>query len=80
MEPVAQVGGYDLEFVSVPSDYLTCLICQCVARSPWQHQACGRLFCVSCLNEHTLRVSNTCPNCRGNPQYFEDTKSESNQK
>ena len=76
MEPVDEDGGYDLEFVSVPSDYLTCLICQSVARLPWQHSACGRVFCKSCLDKYQKRY-NTCPSCRErNANYFKDNKSE----
>ena len=78
MEPKYEAGGYDLEFVSNPPDALMCLICLLVARSPWQHGACGKLFCKSCLDKHKSKSRNsTCPSCRReNPQYFEDNKSE----
>lgn len=67
-------GGHEMDFVSEPPDSLKCLICLSVARVPWQHSTCGRLFCMSCL----VRNRERCPNCReDNPQYFEDNKSES---
>ena len=70
--------GYDLEFVSESPDALTCLICQMVARSPWQHGACGKLFCRSCLSKYQTRYS-SCPSCREeNADYFQDSKSEWN--
>ena len=69
-------GGYDLDFVSEPPTSLMCLICLLVAKLPWQHVACGKLFCKSCLDKYK-QERNTCPSCRGeNAQYFEDTKSE----
>ena len=77
MEPEKEEGGYDLEFVTKPPDSLLCLICLSVARSPWQHVTCGRLFCKSCLDEYRAKqFQNTCPNCREeNPQYCLDNRS-----
>ena len=73
-------GGYDLEFLANPPDSLLCLICLSVARSPWQHAMCGRLFCKSCLDNYQTKGHKMCPNCKEeNPQYFPDIKSESTQ-
>ena len=67
--------GYECNFVSEPDDALKCLICLAVARDPWQHGKCGRLFCEKCLNEYGK--DKPCPNCRTEePVYFEDNKSE----
>ena len=69
-------SGYESNFVSEPDDALKCLICLAVARDPWQHGECGRLFCQSCLNKHGK--GKPCPNCRmEQPQYLMDAKSKS---
>lgn len=71
---VEEFGGYDLDFVSTPPDTLICLVCFCVAKSPRQHESCGRIFCDSCLERHQ-RELNICPNCREeDPHYFKDTR------
>ena len=71
--------GYECNFVSEPDDALKCLICLEVARDPWQHGECGRLFCQNCLNK--LKRGNKekpCPNCRmEQPKYLKDVKSKS---
>ena len=60
--------------MSEPDDALKCLICLAVARDPWQHGKCGRLFCEKCLNKYGK--DKFCPNCRmKNPQYMEDARS-----
>ena len=70
---MASKSGYECNFVSEP-DALKCLICLAVARDPWQHEECGRLFCEKCLNKHGK--DNPCPNCRmEQPLYLEDTRS-----
>ena len=67
-------SGYECNFVSEPDDSLKCLICLAVARDPWQHGKCGRLFCRSCL--FRLPRDEPCPNCRiKKPKYMEDNKS-----
>ena len=66
--------GYECNFVSEPDDALKCLICLAVARDPWQHGECGRLFCKNCLNG--LLHQTPCPNCRTEqPTYFKDNRS-----
>ena len=42
-------SGYECNFVSESDDALKCLICLAIARDPWQHGECGRLFCKNCL-------------------------------
>ena len=62
--------------MSKPDDALKCLICLAVARDPWQHGECGKLFCEKCLNKHGK--DKPCPNCRmKQPMYMVDTKSKS---
>ena len=72
-------GGYHSNFVNKPNDSLTCLICLGVARSPLQHETCGKLFCQSCIAELKDKADITvpdCPHCRGRrPKYFTDIKS-----
>ena len=46
------VNGHDCNFVPEPSDSLKYLICLAMARDPWQHGKCGRLFCEKCLDEY----------------------------
>ena len=73
-ETLCPCSGYECNFVSEPDDALKCLICLAVARDPWQHGECGRLFCKKCLDEHGK--DKPCPNCRmEQPQYLKDTKS-----
>ena len=68
--------GYKCNFVSVPDDTLKCLICSTIARDPWQHGKCGRLFCEECLNKHGKEKPCPNSNCRmKNPQYMEDARS-----
>lgn len=77
-DKLPEFGGYDLNFTSEPPDALKCLICYSVAREPWQHATCGRLFCCTCLQEHR-KENSKCPICRvQNAQYFQDRKSKWN--
>ena len=63
-------------FVSEPDDALRCLICLQVADDPKQHEKCGRLFCMECLERHGY--TKPCPYCRAEqPQYFVDTRGKS---
>ena len=65
---------YEYKFTSEPDDALKCLICLSVAKDPWQHGKCGRLFCRECIDKYG--EDNPCPNCRvEKPQYFEDARS-----
>ena len=67
--------GYECNFVSEPDDVLKCLICLAVARDPWQHVKCGRIFCQNCLNRYGK--NKPCPNCRMEPpMYMEDARSQ----
>ena len=67
-------SGYECNFVSEPDDALKCLICLAIARDPWQHGECGRLFCQNCLKHGNKKKP--CPNCRmEKPQYLKDAKS-----
>ena len=72
---MASITGYECNFVSEPDDTLKCLICLAVARDPWQHGECGRLFCEKCLNKYGKEKP--CSNCRTEqPTYFKDNKSQ----
>ena len=69
-----EASGYECTFIFEPDDGLKCLLCLAIARDPWQHGKCGRLFCEKCLNKSG--ADNPCPNCRmEQPLYFEDCKS-----
>ena len=48
-------------YVSEPDDDLLCPICLEVARDPLQHEACGKLFCKECIEEHGK--DQPCPHC-----------------
>ena len=64
----------EVDFVESP-DELLCMICLSVAREPWQHGNCGRLFCEKCLHEN-MKLDKRCPNCReNNAKCFKDGKS-----
>ena len=71
---IADLGGYDCNFVEQPSDDLICLICTFVAKDPQQLTCCGKIYCRACLVEHKKR-SNVCPQCRESGTSFEDKKS-----
>ena len=73
---VAELGGYDYEFIESPPDELICLICTFVARDPQQRVCCGRVFCRDCLTNQK-RYSNNCPQCRQPSDGFNDTRSKS---
>ena len=65
---------YDYKFITEPDDDLKCMICMSVAKDPWKHRKCGRLFCKECINKYGEGIP--CPNCRKKkPRYFEDTRS-----
>ena len=71
------MGGYDYNFVEPLPDELTCLICMCVAREPWQMDCCGRVFCKDCLEElrkRTRVLPVKCPNCREQGKSFADRR------
>lgn len=69
-------SGYDLEFLSEPPEALKCLICLTIAREPWQHVICGKLFCKDCLEKHKKENDQVCPHCRNeDTRYFPDAKS-----
>ncbi len=64
------------KFVAEPPDELLCLICLEVARDPLQHEACGKLFCEECIDEHGR--NKPCPNCReDHSSYYLDKRSKS---
>ena len=58
-----------------PADEYTCLICFLVAREAQQASCCGKIFCKQCL-EKSLRLNESCPNCREdlNNKYFTDRR------
>jgi len=70
-----KIVGYDCYFLSKPDDTLRCMICLGVAREPYQHAVCGKLFCKECIE--SLLTDDCCPNCRraGAP-FYPDIKSE----
>ena len=39
------------DFITEPSDALKCMICLELAMDPMQHDKCGKLFCMACI-EH----------------------------
>ena len=62
------------KFITEPDDDLLCMICNAVAKDPWQHGECGRLLCCKCLEEYD--GNKPCPNCKmEQPQYFQDSRS-----
>ena len=61
------------QYVSEPVSALQCVICLEVAEDPWQHGKCGKLLCKECIEIYGK--DKVCPNCRGHPQYFEDSRS-----
>ena len=68
------VGGYDYQFVSEPSDMLVCKICHLPSQDPHLSMCCGHTFCKSCLDiakEVTFSqmsdqhcICSVCPMCR----------------
>lgn len=70
-------AGHYCKFIAEPSEALRCIICFGVAKEPVQHEACGRLFCKSCVER--LGGGQPCPYCRRKqPNYFSDSKSKVN--
>ena len=70
----SESGGYDHKFVDPPDD-LICLICERIARKPYQVDCCGKVFCKSCIDERQGR-SQACPNCCKGLRMFNDRLSE----
>lgn len=72
---MATSGYSEINFLSELQDELKCLICLSVARQPWQHTSCGRLFCEDCLEEYR-KEKDSCPYCRDETgEFFLDCKS-----
>ena len=75
------IGGYNYDFVSLPlPDDFNCPICKLVQKEPHQATCCGKIYCLSCLDElkrHGLSRFK-CPNCRSSLEkgYFKDTNTE----
>jgi len=44
-------GGYDEQFVEIPSDHLKCAICTHVLKDPIQIMRCGHRYCSICFNQ-----------------------------
>lgn len=56
-------GGYRLECVVDPPEYVCCTICHLPSRDPQLTDCCGNLFCLSCLQERIKSAYEaTCPN------------------
>lgn len=73
---ITSSSSFTYQFVNEPGDGFKCLICLEVAKEPWQHSKCGRLFCKACLELYGK--DKPCPLCMTKQtQYFEDTKSKS---
>ena len=66
--------GLDYTFIKEPDGSLKCRLCHKIAREPWQHGKCGKLFCKKCIDEQEKEAP--CPACKTeDPQYFEDSRS-----
>ena len=48
-EIIKMKGGFDVEFVELPDDNVTCSICLHVLRQPLQAIERGHRFCESCV-------------------------------
>ena len=73
-EPDSEHKVQEYEFVEELPDTLKCPICLSVVKQPQQHGECGKLFCLSCINEHKKK-SSKCPHCRQDLSTFSDGKS-----
>ena len=68
-------GGYDCEFVDVPHEDDSCVICLLPARDPQQTKCeCAKLYCKSCYDK-LKSTSGTCPTCRQPLDAFPDRNS-----
>ena len=70
-----EMASREYNFVSELADVLKCAICLKVARDPHQHEECGKLFCLECIEKYGR--DGPCPHCRTQgSQYFRDNRSE----
>ena len=60
-------AGKTYYFVESPPEWLICAVCQGVALDPEQTGCCGKIYCMSCIEQWKTR-SNTCPTCRSTAQ------------
>lgn len=64
----------DCVFTLDPDDSLKCCICYEVAKEAKQEEACGKLFCSTCIESWQ---ESSCPACRiPVAKYFIDNRSE----
>ncbi len=71
---VSSANQCEYKFIDKPDDDLNCPICLRVARDPQQHVACGKIFCVKCLER--IGKAEPCFHCKSRElQYFPDQKS-----
>ena len=63
LEPDAQIGGYECNFVEDPPEYLVCSICICPFKEPHLVSCCGKKFCVTCI-KRVEYAGQPCPMCR----------------
>ena len=62
---MAEVGGFECEFVTVPPSVIqtNCPVCLLVLREPSQVTCCGKSYCRGCIERVKLR-NNPCPCCQ----------------
>ena len=61
---MANVGGYDLEFLESPPDDYECPVCQLVLKDPQIVDCCGIKYCLGCI-ERVMLANKPCPICQG---------------
>ena len=62
------------EWVEDPPEVVLCIVCEKVARDPYQHggqAGCGKVLCKSCFESLDQII---CPNCSGDLTLFEDAR------
>ena len=68
---MAQVTGFDYEFVEKPPEFFQtlCPICLLILREPYQVTCCGKSFCRACIQKIKSKTQ-PCPTC--NKENFTD--------
>ena len=68
-----QIERNQHKFLQKPDEDLKCVICLDVARDPQQHDKCGKLFCLECLERYG--ENKPCPHCKmENWTFFSDQR------
>lgn len=60
---MAEIGGYDLDFIETPPEDYECPICHLVMKEPQIVDCCGYKYCLTCVDRISF-AGRGCPMCQ----------------